>query len=609
MTAEPTRLVVIGAGPGATGLLERLVANAPELLGAQPVRVTLVDPHPPGAGRVWRADQSPLLLMNSMAEDVTMFPDETVLVEGPLAAGPALHEWAGETGAPDVEGRSFVSRQVQSGYLSWVFDRVRAGAPPNVTIDVVADRAVRVVDGPDRRQLIHLAGTTEPLEADVVVLALGHLDAEPTGEAARLSAYAQANGLTYVPPAYTADLDLAALRPQQDVLVRGLGLAFVDLVVLLTEGRGGRYLDDGTYLPSGREPRLHVGSGRGVPYHAKTGYRLAGKPAPLPRFFGPEQIDALSGPLEFRRDVWPLIAKEIGWGYYHELFTAHPERTTLPWAEFAAAYAEVPWYGTARVDLVASAVPAEEDRLDLDRLDRPLAEARFADDDAVQDALRAYVQADVARRNDQAYSADLGAFLALLSVYAQLPRLVGSGRLSGRSQVEELDGWWHGFFSFLASGPPAFRLEQLVALSRAGIVHFLGPDVRIDGVDGRFRACSSAAPPVVEADALVEARLPRPSVSATADELLRDLMASGQGVEETVDAVPTGRLRTSGEHRIVNRNGEEHPRRFAIGWYTSSRGAAAFARPRTNAAPFRMADRAARAVLSALVAGVGSATP
>ena len=601
------RLVVVGAGPGATGLLERLVASAPQVLGNQRTAITLVDPHPPGAGRVWRPDQSPLLLMNSMAEDVTMFPDETVLVDGPLAPGPALHEWADETGTPDVEGRSFVSRRVQSGYLSWVFARIRAAAPENLEIDVIADRAVRIEDGP-QGQIVHLAAG-RPIEADVVVLALGHLDAEPTGEAARLAAYAQRHSLTYVPPAYTADLDLAALEPNTDVLVRGIGLAFVDLVVLLTEGRGGRF-EDGEYIPSGREPRLHVGSGRGVPYHAKTGYRLVGAPAALPRFFGPEQIDVLpDGALEFRRDIWPLIAKELGWGYYHELFAGHPERTTLGWPDFAAAYATVSWYGQARVDLVASAVPAEEDRLDLDRLDRPFADAQFADDDAVQAALRAYIEADVARRNDQAYSADLGAFLALLSVYGQLPRLVASGRLTGRSQVEELDGWWHGFFSFFASGPPAFRLDQLLALSRAGIVRFLGPDVRFDGVDGRFRACSPAVPGTTETDTLVEARLPRPAVAAAADELLRDLLATGRGVEEVVDSVSTGRLQTSPNFQVVDQDGKEHPRRFALGWYTSSRGAAAFARPRTNAAPFRMADRAARAVLSALKESVGSATP
>ncbi|EXG79353.1 FAD/NAD(P)-binding protein [Cryptosporangium arvum] len=599
------RLVVVGAGPGATGLLERLIASAPGVL-EEPLLITFVDPHPPGAGRVWRADQSPLLLMNSMAEDVTMFPDESVQVEGPLAPGPALHEWAGEAGAPDVEGRSFVSRTVQSGYLTWVFDRVRASAPANVRIEVRRDRAIRVEDGPSG-QIVHLA-SRQRLEADVVVLALGHLDARPTGESARLAAYADAHGLTYVPPAYTADLDLSALKPGQDVLVRGLGLAFVDLVVLLTEGRGGRF-ENGGYVPSGHEPRIHVGSGRGVPYHAKTGYRLVGPPPPLPRHFGQEQIDALpDGPLEFRRDVWPLIAKEIGWGYYHELFAGHPERTALPWDDFAAAYTDAAWYSAARVDLVASAVPAEEDRLDLDRLDRPFTNTTFADDDAVQVALRTYIEADVARRNDAAHSADLGAFLALLSIYGQLPRVLAQKQLTGRSQVEELDGWWHGFFSFLASGPPGFRLDQLLALSRAGVVRFLGPDVRFDGVDGQFRACSPAVPGETEADALVEARLPRPTIAATADELLRDLLATGQGVEEVVDTVSTGRLRTNRSYQVVDDHGREHPRRFALGWYTSSRGAAAFARPRTNAAPFRMADHAARAVLSALRESVGSAT-
>ncbi|GAA0263199.1 FAD/NAD(P)-binding protein [Cryptosporangium japonicum] len=599
------RLVVVGAGPGATGLLERLVASAPDFLD-ETLLITFVDPHPPGAGRVWRADQSPLLLMNSMAEDVTMFPDETVLVEGPLAPGPALHEWADETGTPDVGGRSFVSRTVQSGYLSWVFERIRASAPDRIRIEVRPDRATRVEDGP-HGQIVHLASGAL-LDADVVVLALGHLDAEPTGESARLATYADEHGLTYIPPAYTADLDLSALKPGQDVLVRGIGLAFVDLVVLLTEGRGGRY-ENGSYLPSGDEPRIHVGSGRGVPYHAKTGYRLVGPPPPLPTHFGPEQIDALpDGPLEFRRDVWPLIAKEIGWGYYHELFVGHPERTTLRWDHFAAAYSDVPWYSDARVDLVASAVPAEEDRLDLDRLDHPFKDTTFADDDAVQAALRGYIEADVARRNDEAYSADLGAFLALLSIYGQLPRVLAHKQLTGRSQVDELDGWWHGFFSFLASGPPAFRLDQLLALSRAGVVRFLGPEVRFDGVDGRFRACSPAVPGTTWADALVEARLPRPTVAATADELLRDLLATGQGVEEVVDTVSTGRLRTNRSFQVVDEHGREHPRRFALGWYTSTRGAAAFARPRTNAAPFRMADHAARAVLSALRPGVGSAT-
>src|SRR5262249_19322328 len=85
--------VVVGAGPGRTSLLERLVANAPELAGATSIDVHVIDPHPPGAGRVWRHAQSPLLWMNSMVEDVTMFTDASVVCDGPIVPGPDLAEW------------------------------------------------------------------------------------------------------------------------------------------------------------------------------------------------------------------------------------------------------------------------------------------------------------------------------------------------------------------------------------------------------------------------------------------------------------------------------------------------------------------------------------
>lgn len=42
-------LVIVGAGPRGTGLLERIAANAPELLPADaPLHIHLVDPYPPG---------------------------------------------------------------------------------------------------------------------------------------------------------------------------------------------------------------------------------------------------------------------------------------------------------------------------------------------------------------------------------------------------------------------------------------------------------------------------------------------------------------------------------------------------------------------------------
>ncbi|MGK5696665.1 FAD/NAD(P)-binding protein [Streptomyces sp. URMC 128] len=593
-TPSPAVLVVVGAGPRATGLLERIAANAPELWEESgQLRIHLVDPHPPGPGRVWRHQQSALLRMNSMAEDVTMFTDESSTIDGPVRPGPSLAEWAAqfsgrsprhapytEPADPEVlaelrtlAGTDFPTRRAQSAYLDWVFRRTLAQLPPTVTVEWHPTTATAVTGPPDGPQQVHLAGGATPLTADLVVLAQGHLGSTPAAEYRDHAAFARRHGRFHLTPEFSADADLSALRPGEHVILRGFGLAFIDLMTLLTEGRGGTYRTepDGTltYLPSGHEPVLHVGSRRGVPYHSKTRYRLQGPRPPLPRHFGPEAVDALLAegrPLDLRRDVWPLMAKEIGFGHYHELFHAHPERTTLPWPDFIAAYDRLSWYDDELAALVATAVPDPADRLDFEALDHPLDGLAFPTSDAFQDHLRHHIAQDVTRRENPEFSADLGAFLALLSVYGQLPRLVASGRLTARSVADDLDGWWHGFFSFLASGPPGFRLRQLLALSRAGIVHFLGARIRIaaDETSGTFTAISpTVSGHTTHATALIEAYLPGPSLARTEDPLLRGLYREGALAEEVV---------------------------------------AAFARPRTNAPAFRQNDAVARALLRALSA-------
>ncbi|TMR94219.1 FAD/NAD(P)-binding protein [Nonomuraea basaltis] len=48
-------VVVIGAGPIGTCLVERICANAPQLGRGRVLDLHVVDPYPPGAGRSWRA--------------------------------------------------------------------------------------------------------------------------------------------------------------------------------------------------------------------------------------------------------------------------------------------------------------------------------------------------------------------------------------------------------------------------------------------------------------------------------------------------------------------------------------------------------------------------
>src|SRR5262249_24595189 len=144
----------------------------------------------------------------------------------------------------------------QSAYLAWVFDRVAGELPDNVTLQLHRARATAIDDRAGGGQLLRLEGEP-PLAVDVVVLALGHLDVDPTGPEAELAPFAAAHALYYLPPEYSAEVDLSAVPAGADIVVRGMGLAFIDLLILLTEGRGGRFVTgpggELAYAPSGLE--------------------------------------------------------------------------------------------------------------------------------------------------------------------------------------------------------------------------------------------------------------------------------------------------------------------------------------------------------------------
>jgi hypothetical protein len=618
----PAVIAIIGAGPSGVSVLERLGANATELLGDRALEVHLIDPYRPGPGRIWRHDQSPLLMLNTMAAHVTMFTDDSVVCAGPIRSGPSLHTWARQRGETvtdtsvaqeleDLSETSFPTRRLQSHYLTWVFERAVAGLPPGTRLHHHRDRAVNLREHGTRQRVVLAGGHV--VDADAVVFAVGHQEVELSEEQAAMAAYAERHGLCFIPPGYTADQDLSALRPGAHILVRGLGLAFVDLMVLLTEGRGGRYVEDGSgglrYLPSGEEPVLHVGSRRGVPFPPKLTYSLA-SPPPLPRFFDPERILREGPPqLEFFRDVWPHAAKEIAWGYYHELFTAHPERVRCGLDEFADAYAEAPWNSREHRELLRRTVVHADDLLDLQLLDRPLGDTTFPDRTALQQRVCGYLRDVLRRRSDPRHSADLGATHGLLAVFGQLPALLDSGRFSVRSRAVDVDGWWAGFFNHLASGPPPRRTRELLALGEAGVVRFVGPDMWVRTDRGRFEAGSPTVPgSPVTATGLVEARLPVGALPAGRDPLLRSLYERGRlwesgGVEDGFRH-RTGLAAVDGrDGAVLDAAGRRHPRWFALGPFTTALAGGNFTRPGANSVSSRLTDAVARSALLAAVSG------
>jgi FAD-NAD(P)-binding len=615
-------LALVGLGPRGAGLLERLVSNA-AVDGSGPVVVHLVDPYPVGGGRVWRSAQSELLRLNTTAEDLTAFVDESVVMAGPVTPGPTMAEWS-RTHGVDLEDPAlaseasalgpldFPSRRLANAYFDFAVRRTLGRVPAGMTLVTHTQRAVdlRSVSTPTGDREVVVLEDGGRVTADAVVLLNSHVDVGPAPRFAALASFAAERGLTYLPPGYAGDLDLSGVPAGEDVLVRGFGLDFVDLMVLLTEGRGGRYVTDGArlvYEPSGAEPHLLVGSRRGVPYHAKPTYRLRVPKPEATTFCTVQAVGAVlnrGDAVDFRADLWPLIGREVAWWFYRELGLGHPGRITTSWAAFAETFAALEWGSEAYQRWVAEVVPDPADRFDPAAIDRPLRDLRVRDADELARVIRRHVTDDLARRADVRYSADLGAFFALLAVLPVVAPALGSPRLDPRSLVGDFYGWFMGFFSFWASGPPPDRLEQLLALEEAGVVSFLGPDLEIEADAGRgtFVARSSAVPGRVEARALVEATLPAFDLARSEDPLLSTLAARGEASSQVlVDAagrpLDTGQLRTDAAHHLVRADGSVASHRLALGMHTAHK-AAAFARPCTNAPVHRLNDQVARTLLA-----------
>ncbi|MFJ6660189.1 FAD/NAD(P)-binding protein [Streptomyces sp. NPDC091377] len=595
-------VALVGAGPRGTSVLERLCASAPELLppGAR-LTVHVVDPAPPGPGRVWRTEQSAELLMNTVASQVTLFTDDSVDCSGPIHPGPSLYEWAAGGLGPD----EYPTRAHYGRYLEWVFARTVREAPPAVHVEPHTARAVRLADGPGGGQVLTLDDGRVLSGLSAVVLAQGHLPLTATDEERAQSSYASARGLHHVPPANPADVDLAPLAPGEPVLLRGLGLNFFDHLALLTTGRGGRFVRDSgaglRYVPSGREPRLFAGSRRGVPYQARGDNQKGAYGRHLPRVLTPEVVsgfrkraDSGDAP-DFLAEIWPLVAKEVE-TVFHEALVPEAGRRR----EFAERYLSVPYGDPGEARVRADFGVGE--RWSWERIARPYDGIRFAGRDEWRAWLLGHLRADAVQAGLGNVRGPLKAALDVLrDLRNELRLVVDHGGLAGASRRDHLDRWYTPLNAFLSIGPPRRRIEELTALVAAGVVEVLGPRLQVRCARGAWVAHSPDVPgSAVRVTSLVEARLPEPDLRRTGDPLLAALLAEGRCRAHVVDGYETGGLDvTPRPYRLLDHHGVAHTRRFAFGvptegvhWVT-----AAGARPGVDSVTLSDADAVARAAL------------
>ncbi|AJT63010.1 hypothetical protein T261_1324 [Streptomyces lydicus] len=581
-------LAVIGSGPRGLSVLERLAVRlADGALAGHTVRIHLIDAVEVGAGRIWRTDQDEWFTMNTVVGQVTMYsgvPDGGPARPG---AGPSLGEWieqrAKDHGEPPLGPDDYASRRRYGQYLRSVHQAIAAHLPADVELVETQGRVTSVVAVPDGGyaleldipQVLDFARTGETplpylIDADKVLLATGHPENAPDAFEQNLLDFADRHpGITYLCGDSAADMPLSAadIAPDSTVGIRGMGLSFYDVMLSLTVGRGGTFDHDNEgrlrYIPSGHEPRIVAGSRSGLPIPARGRNQKRPDHTYRPRFLTKEAVAAArerrhrttgTDRLRFNEDVLPLLLRELD-DVYRSTHAASGSTAPLP-------------------------------PLDLHALARPFADARFDSPEAFRTRLLEIMREDLAQAALGNVDGPLKAALDILRDIRNVVReAVDFGGLHPDSHAQEFQREFLPVNALLSAGPPAERVEQLVALVESGLVDVAGPATRFtaDEDRGAFLVDSpQVAGSARLVQTLIDARIPHPDLHRDRSALTRSLVAEGLVSEflrtEPASGLshPTGGLRvTLAPFHVIGADGSVRDDLYALGipteharWFT-----------------------------------------
>lgn len=350
------RLGIVGAGPSCTYAVERLAAMTSDLPSGLNLRIDIYDKGGQfGAGSVHSTDQPKTSYLNRIVGQVAFAADESVQGAGRLLSPserPTLHEWCrtkfDETGDPafDLAPEDWPKRYVHGLALQDCFNQFveKLREHSSIQVELHDAEVVDLVDRGSELEILTAEGDGEGALADHVLLVTGHSWNDPrhSPRQRQLAEFSAQSEATFIPAAYPMEDHIVGdvATPEKVVACNGMGLTAIDIILYLTEARGGRFEagEDGRlrYVPSGREPRLIV------PFSESGLFTFArpfnGKEKDLDRlqhkgvFLTVDAVDRLrdavgqaSGgtngrrQLDFELHIFPILLLEMAYVYYKTL--------------------------------------------------------------------------------------------------------------------------------------------------------------------------------------------------------------------------------------------------------------------------------------------------
>jgi uncharacterized NAD(P)/FAD-binding protein YdhS len=601
------RLCVIGGGPRATYVLLHLLAAWRTRPLQARLQIHLIEPTEFGAGAIYCTSQPGFLRLNTIASQVTAYPDDTVVSPLPVLGGPTLYEWS-RTPQNGVAINSYPSRQHTGRYLVAVFNELLRCAPPSLTIACHRAAAVGMEQAQDVGWTVRLSDGYE-LRCDAVVLAVGgaasaRTDCALLAEQFGIPQSSAEEGIIAQPYPIKATLD--RLRPGKNVGLIGLGLTALDIIGGCTVGRGGKFLRENgrlRYLRSGAEPHFVAWSRSGLPLMTRGVNQKPIDEKVEARFLTEEALDKLRGDrlrtsgtakLDFVHDILGLLVQEMAHAY--ETAVARRNGQVVPppghWNGNHRAPKRHRWLGSKTFCW--------------EQLVHPVPGSALRTEDRFKSFFLDYLRWDIAEAHQGNLASPVkSACDAIRDLRDKMRYAVEFGGLTPASH-RTFDMEFTPLHNRLAVGPPIEAAEELLALVEAGVVDpFCGPQphLRWDSSSGQLSICPTVfRGPNRDVSVVINARIPPTDVATTASPLIRNLLEGGHMVsfENALHGTVyrPGGIAVTESYKVINKHHRALDNLFAIGaitegctWYSQ-----VLARPYVNSRSMRDAASVAQSL-------------
>lgn len=543
---DAQRIVIIGMGSRGLSVLGQLI-GACRRNPRRPLTLELFDPQSPGSG-LHLPEQPDYLMLNTMAGQICAFSMAHPAWQAGEAPGLTFLQWctANELRLNDrghvsdsAEGRpitfaDFVPRKLLGRYLRDCYHYLLQLCPSHLRIRQHRDSVIGCRAKPANQGFFLHTQSRQHIDADAVFLTLGH-----------------------------APQPLASGDGKR-VAVEGLGLCAMDRIAAMTEGRGGRYVRDGSlsgwrYRPGGQEPQIYLFSRSGLPFHC----RPKGPPLSVAvqrLFFTAQAIVALreaspNRQLDFQQHILPLIEDEMRGVFY--LATANLQAPqclesvrqrllgTRSATERQAVFSVLAGkFGCFEPQDYLNVVGWQGDPADY---------AQW---------FRDWIANDLARSRQGVEASPLTQALEVWRNSRDLLRLAADDNGLSEASTLEFYGTWAALSNRLVGGPQHERYEDLLALIEAGVVTPL-PPMQIGLEQGGIRLMGGGQAEAPAIDNLILARNAPSGLTLNRSALIDDLLS--QGLISAAHAYPADGIAVDAQSRALQRDGQANPRLWVLG--------------------------------------------